>query len=159
MGAQNRLFAIDYYGVRSINQLYFSHKILEMMDSRTPENTYYHLARVSLEELEIVTGKLRFMVKLGPEDKIAGFIEEGRNGQQKGAVYKGSFMDKYLLGGETWVQEGLVAAKAEEGVVWEQLPRRVWVFWGDGINQSSVTHQLCTRRMRALCLASNFTYE
>lgn len=48
MGDDAKFYALDYYGVRSINRFYFVDKIDYMMDHRTVNNTYYYLARVSL---------------------------------------------------------------------------------------------------------------
>lgn len=40
------------------------------MDWRTANNTYYHLARVGLEELLSMTGPLRYMVALEPRKEM-----------------------------------------------------------------------------------------
>jgi hypothetical protein len=66
MDERDRYYAIDYFGVRSINQYYFARKIGTMLDARTVNATFYHLARTSLEELETMTGPLRYMTELRP---------------------------------------------------------------------------------------------
>ena len=132
---EERLYAIDYYGVRSINKLYFPSKIEYMMDRRTVSNTYYHLSKVSVKELSAMTGPLKYMVELAPIQEIDQLLVKAKNGDARLSVYTGSFIEHYLLHNlnSSWVQPSPLREEPIQGEVWESLPRKVWIFWSQGI--------------------------
>lgn len=64
------MYALDWFGIKTINTNYFGEKIGFMFDHRTVQNTFYYLARISLQELEIITGKLRYVARIAPFEEF-----------------------------------------------------------------------------------------
>ena len=64
-------------------------------------------------------------------------------------IYRGSFLDNVMFKGtkDSWIIDAPQERFNEKAEQWTSLPRHVWVYWGSGINKSTVTHQLCTRNI------------
>ena len=75
---------------------------------------------------------------------------------------EGSFMSKFLYMNkkESWMEKRAERrVDVKKGAKWNSLPKHVWVFWGDGIANSSIAIQLCTRNIKDVAESSGFKYH
>lgn len=91
-------FAVDEYGLFTINARYFPRKVAQIFENQFNDKTYRNLALYSLEELEQTTGPLRYAVVLTPfEERVGDRVQEAISGKGSERVHPASFVAKYLL--------------------------------------------------------------
>jgi hypothetical protein len=75
----NGTFAIDHYGIKTINKYYFPYKLESVFTRYQYQKTYAQLSRTTLKELESSTGTLRYVAVITPRDHIDRLLTKAYN--------------------------------------------------------------------------------
>lgn len=153
------LFAIDSYGLKTINKFYFPFKLEFFFTKYQFEKTYTHLAKHTLQELETTVGPLRYAAVITPRADIEYLLEKAREGYSERFLIYDSFLQVFLYNN---TQEAFIMANPERPVVradfptWSKLPRIIWLFWDKGMSSSHATNQLAKRNIERYAAPSGF---
>jgi hypothetical protein len=93
------LFAIDSYGLKTVNEFYFPYKLEFIFTKYQFEKTYTHLAKHSLSELETTVGPLRYVAVITPRGDVDYLLERARDGYSESFIITGSFLQTFLFNG------------------------------------------------------------
>ena len=85
-------FAIDQYGLKTINKDYFACKLETVFTRYQYQKTYSQLARLTLSELEAEIGPMRYVAILIPRDWLATELQKAKEGDTKYYIVNGSFL-------------------------------------------------------------------
>jgi hypothetical protein len=144
-------FAIDYYGLVTMNEYYGPQKMYILFKNRLNTRNYFDnfynlLAKLPQSEFEEVMGPMRFVINPEPYgDEFNRRIERAKSGSGY-EIWEGSFIHRHLFLGR---QEEFIKPNKEKSVTpatfskWESLPKKLWIFWDSGVENASAASQLC----------------
>lgn len=157
-------FAIDEYGLLTINSNYFPDKIEYYFNHKyfLYENFFNYLAKSSLSELEESIGPLRYLAGVDPFEEFNTRLESARNQTGEYEVWMDSFFQRFLFweGKEPFLKKKpSYSASAKPFKRWERLLKNVWIYWNSGLRNAPMVTQLCILNIRKNAEAAGYNVE
>lgn len=126
-------FAIDYYGLHSINALYFPEKIQQMFGDISIHTYYQLLAQNSLSDLEDMVGPLRYVLYVPFWREVGDYLFAASQFEDHAptTLHPASLFSIHLYKD---IKTKAVQEVAEHSSVdpnaplWSKLPKNIWLY-------------------------------
>lgn len=145
------------FGLAGINELYAPGKMERVLGKAGLEQRMALLSQMPLEELEDSFGQFRYFSLLRHEDELLFYLSALRQGRS--SLMNSSFLRLFLLPAEAHYLYPNPEREAAGEERWNTLPKVVWVYVPEGLEQSEIVTVLLGRRIRQAALDARLEFR
>ena len=149
--------AMQDYGMALMNTFYALQKMEVQMPIKEANKQVKYMTDLPEDELTAYFGPFRCCLYLNKQTPLRTHLERVKKGDAQ--VMGGSFLHRVFFGKDApsgLYQNKEVPTIYNETKTWDTLPKKAWVIWDTGIQNSKATNQMSVEHMRKKVKESGF---